>query len=210
MTLLRFPWGVEGYLHRSEGRALFDVASQLPADSSVVELGAYKGRSTICLAQSGRRVVSVDHWSGEPGLPKVPGVYPDHRDGFYRRQYEENLDKWVPGWRGFVFPYSGSSSDAELAAAIASAFAPIGMVFIDADHKLAAVRADFATWAPLVPVGGIVALHDQHWLGPATVIRDAVEGGEWESRGLVRDLRVLARVSAAAVNERASESMGVA
>lgn len=211
MNPLRFPWGVEGYLHPGEGRALYELAASLPDGSCVVELGAYKGRSTICLAQSGRRVVSVDHWAGEPKLPKAPGVYPDHRDGFYRRQYEENLEARLGAdWRSSVYPYTGETSDADLARAIFTAHGPIGLVFVDADHGLEGVKRDFDTWAPWVPVGGFMAFHDQGWRGPATVIGRALDGGEWESRRLVRDLRVLERVKAAAAEERTNETIGVA
>lgn len=196
--LLSFPWGVEGYLHPNEGRVLFEYAGATPEGSAVVELGAYKGRSTICLAQSGRRVVSVDHWAGEPSLPKAPGVYQDHRDGFYRRQYEENLQaKLGDDWASRVFPYTGDTGDVELARAISVAHGPIGLVFIDADHSPTAVQRDFAAWAPHVPVGGYLLFHDQHWRGPAYVIGKAVESGMWASRHLVRDVRVLERIAAA-------------
>ena len=144
----------------------------------------------------------MDHFAGEPKLPKVPGVYPDHRDGFYLRQYEANLeDKLGADWRSSVFPYTGNTSDAELARAIVAAHGPIGMVFIDADHSTPAVAADFATWEPYVAAGGVVAFHDQQWRGPQAVIAGCLESGEWESRQLVGDLRVLERVPIFA-NER--------
>lgn len=210
MKTMRFPWGVEGYLKPAEGKALWECASAVDPGSCVVELGAYKGRSTICLAQSGRVVVSVDHFAGEPKLPKVPGVYPDHRDGFYLRQYEKNLEDRIGAeWRATVFPYTGSSDDAQLAAAIAKAHGPIGMVFIDADHSFDAVHRDFATWEPLLAAGGIMAFHDQQWRGPAAVIEKALSSGEWVSRRLVHDLRVLQRVSKAAVDEREQSKVGV-
>jgi cephalosporin hydroxylase len=34
------------------------------------------------------------------------------------------------------------------------------ILFIDADHTEAGVRRDFELYAPLVPVGGLVCLHD--------------------------------------------------
>ena len=46
MKPFAFPWGVEGYLTRKEGLALFALACGIPEGSAVVELGAYKGRST--------------------------------------------------------------------------------------------------------------------------------------------------------------------
>jgi predicted O-methyltransferase YrrM len=40
--------------------------------------------------------------------------------------------------------------------------APLDFLFIDGDHSLDGVRADFEMYAPLVRSGGLVALHDIH------------------------------------------------
>lgn len=56
----------------------------------------------------------------------------------------------------------GSSRAAATRAAVQAALVgrPIDLLFIDGDHSLAGVRADFELYAPLVRPGGLIAFHD--------------------------------------------------
>lgn len=48
----------KGYLSEQEARLLFDAATK--ADGCVVEIGAYCGRSTTALAETGKQVITID------------------------------------------------------------------------------------------------------------------------------------------------------
>src|SRR4029077_11328726 len=52
----------EGWLTSAEAAALAEIA----AGKTVLEIGAWLGRSTVALARSARLVVSVDHHHGPP------------------------------------------------------------------------------------------------------------------------------------------------
>lgn len=57
--------GIEGQITRSEARVLADLTEEVPADSLIVEIGTYRGRSTIALAfgslmHNKNRVYAVD------------------------------------------------------------------------------------------------------------------------------------------------------
>ena len=55
---------VDGWLNETQGEALFDAAARCSGRGAIVEIGSWKGRSTIWLAYSarvaGQRVFAVD------------------------------------------------------------------------------------------------------------------------------------------------------
>ncbi len=87
---------VEGYLTDEQGRLLDRFAKRVPEDGLIVELGSYKGKSTIALARSGRRVYTVDHFAGEPAdeLDDPIHGHTDHMNGNYREDLEANLARY--------------------------------------------------------------------------------------------------------------------
>src|SRR5690349_10876889 len=55
--------GVEGFLHPDEPQFLCDLATQVPDGQAIVEIGSFRGRSTIALAlgaQDGVIVYAID------------------------------------------------------------------------------------------------------------------------------------------------------
>lgn len=52
---------VQGYLDDEEGEEL----ARLAAGKVVLEIGSYKGRSTIFMAQTAKRVYCIDTWEGD-------------------------------------------------------------------------------------------------------------------------------------------------
>lgn len=193
MNRLKFPWGVEGYLSPREGQELFRLACSIPDDRTIIELGCYKGRSAICMLQSGRQVISVDHFAGE-ALRPYRGIHPDHIAGDYYSAAVRNVDRLLPDARWL--PLKANTSDRRVAEHTASLWGPVGMVFIDGDHSPAAVRADFETWEPLLADGGLMVFHDAQFPGPAQLIQSLVEARAWRSTGLVEAVRVLERIPA--------------
>ena len=55
---------VDGWLNETQGEALFDAAARCSGRGAIVEIGSWKGRSTIWLAHgarvAGQRVFAVD------------------------------------------------------------------------------------------------------------------------------------------------------
>src|SRR5690554_3594375 len=78
-TLLRFDelGDLDGLIWKSEGARLAHLASLVPADQAIVEIGSYKGKSTAFLAagaKAGHRptVHAVDLW--DEGGQNSPGT----------------------------------------------------------------------------------------------------------------------------------------
>lgn len=199
---LKFPWGVEGYLNPREGQELYRLACTVPADRTIVELGCYKGRSAICMLQSGRRVISIDHFEGE-ALRPYKGVHPDHIAGEYYEAAVRNVHRLVPD--ALWLPKKANTSDRRVAEETASLWGPIGMVFIDADHSLPAVTADFETWADLLAEDGLMVFHDANFPGPSQLMQQLVNEGGWRSVSLVEAVRVLERTTVAGMAKQPVE-----
>lgn len=193
----RFKWAadVEGYAREHECRYLYDFACKTPADGVIVELGTYKGRTAIALAQSGRHVYAIDHFEAED-KDFIP--LNDHRIGNYTadevranaKRYGVEIDvinnKTLDAGRRWL-------SDHE----------QIDLLFIDADHHYEAVRADFEAWSPFVAPDGVVIFDDVLFSGPMRLL---AELQEWEpvpgpQAGGMMALRRAAVVEEAAMRE---------
>jgi len=136
---------VDGYLYPHEAVFLYHVAKDAPGGGPIVEVGSFRGRSTLCMAaglkRRGGRIVSVD--------PHVYGTADELR---------ENLAHF--GLDGLVEGVVASSVDTargwdhEARA-----------VFLDGDHREHAVEADLDAWFPRLEAGGLMILHDATGIG---------------------------------------------
>lgn len=149
---------VEGYPSEAECRFLYDLACATPADGVIVEIGTYKGRSAIALAQSDRRVFCVDRFQPEP---QGFHGHPDHHAGnFSARQVIDNAARYG------VVPFVITGQSAAVGADWPDICGlPINLLFIDADHDFDGVKADFDAWSPYVAPDGVIVFDDSVWPG---------------------------------------------
>lgn len=142
---------------------LVDLAAQVPADQAVVELGAFKGRSTGHLALGvsrghGAPVHTFDPWDDAEPLPEdylatAPSVAtyadPSTREAFDRHMAETGADEYVTAhqmtgvegakaWRG----------------------PKVGLLFHDALHDYDSVFGDLKAWLPKMAADAVIVLHD--------------------------------------------------
>lgn len=171
---------VDGYLFPHEAVFLYWLVRSGPGEGAIVEIGSYRGRSTLCLATGVRgrraaRVVAVD-----------PHVYKTEND------LRDNLAHF--GMTDVVEVVVAPS-----VTAAATWTGPVRVVFVDGHHEKASVEADVDAWLPFLQPGGFLVLHDSTDLssfpGPAEVagsrlrlgpIFDAVGslgGMTWARRG---------------------------
>jgi len=153
---------IKGWLTRAEATFLFEAAKRTAPRATIVEIGSFKGRSTICLAKGSlagnrARVVAIDPHHGNP----------EHQRQFGRvdtfDEFRQNL--LTAGVTHAVLALKDTSLR------VAARFdRRVSLLFIDGDHSFEAVRQDLRSWLPLVEPGGVVAIHDswQIW-GPHAV-----------------------------------------
>jgi predicted O-methyltransferase YrrM len=147
---------VPGWLTDEEGEALYELAKQCTGRGVIVEIGSWKGKSTICLGLGSRAGSSVRIYAIDP--------HADYRFG----DFKQNVDR--AGIGDLVTPIASLSQPA------ADEFhEPIELLFVDGSHEEALVAEDFDKWVPKVVDGGWVAFHDTTWTaGPRRVVGERV------------------------------------
>lgn len=158
---------VEGWLFDGEARLLFELARTANPNGVIVEIGSWKGKSTICMAKgagagSKCQIVAIDpHIGSEEHQSETQRVWTF-------QQFQANIEK--AGVTGQITPLVKFSTDA------AKDFSqPVSLLFIDGAHDYDSVKADFEAWYPKVISGGVIAFHDTTgWEGPRRFVRTAL------------------------------------
>ena len=152
--------GVEGWLDLAEAQTLNELAARHPSTKplTVVEIGSWKGRSTIALAlglaergaDSGT-VYAIDPHTGSKEHREQLGEV----DTF--AEFEQNLER--AGIRDRVEPIRAFSHEA------VSRFAPgsIDVLFVDGSHEYEDVKRDIREWMPLLADRASVGFNDPWW-----------------------------------------------
>jgi predicted O-methyltransferase YrrM len=159
-----------GAISLEECDLLYGLAAQI-ATGCIVEVGSYRGRSTVALALGSMAGARLPVYAVEPH-ERFTGVLggqfePGDRTEFFKNMVRAGVAEIVrlvnlssevvtPGWSE-----------------------PVGMLWIDGDHRYPAVKRDFDCWAPFLVPRAFVAFHDSvdPALGPSQVIAQAISSG---------------------------------
>lgn len=134
-----FPHDCAGWLTEDEGREL----ARLAAGKVVLEVGAYCGRSTVCLAQKAIGVQTVDTFDGR-GTAMPGETYKLFRRNLRRHRVENK-----------VKDHTGPSCE------VLQVLPPVfDLAFIDGDHSEESVQRDADLAAALLKPGGLLVFHD--------------------------------------------------
>lgn len=177
---------VRGSISLEEAELLYRCAGGV-REGCIVEVGSWRGKSTIAMARavlragSGVRVYAVDPhesfqgvYGGQFGAQDRGAFFANMvRSGCFRAVRLLNVSSEVitPGWQ-----------------------LGVGMMFIDGDHTYEGVRRDVESWRPHLLPGAIVAFDDANDpdIGPYQVIGELRQTGHFqavESAGKVSVLR---------------------
>ena len=196
------PDSVKGFLDPHEGQALHDAALAAASRGPLLEIGSYCGKSALYLGTAARAggaiLYSLDHHRGseehQPGWDyfdadlwdaTIEAV--DTLPAFRRTLHRADLE-------AHVVPLVGQSP------VIARHWAtPLGFLFIDGGHSMAAALADYDGWTPHLVAGGTLAIHDvfpdpaDGGRPPYEIYCKALESGDYAELGAVASLRLLRR-----------------
>jgi hypothetical protein len=158
------PAAIPGHTKPQAGRRLRALAARVPGDQAIVEIGVFKGRSAAYLGAGaseggGAHVYAVDPWD-------LPG-----------ERYPFNWKEERPSRHAFTKPETRETAEAairdaglsdrvtlvQMFSADAGALyggPPVGLLHVDGDHRLDAVRADWAAWRPHLVPGATVCFDD--------------------------------------------------
>jgi predicted O-methyltransferase YrrM len=172
--------GVEGWLSTDQARRLWDAARRVQAPARIVEIGSFRGRSTIVLrlaAAEGVEVVAIDpHGGGDRGPQEIT---PDavRGDDDYRT-FHANLDQ--AGVDSLVRHVRRMSDDA-----LGQVEGPIDVLYVDGAHRFGPAREDVVRWGERVRDGGTMLVHDSFASIGVTLatLTSITFGGRWRYVG---------------------------
>lgn len=146
---------VEGWLSEDQARRLFERAAAVAPGGTIVEIGSFRGRSTIVLALAaapGVSVIAIDpHAGGDRGpqelAPDAARGEADH-SSFRANLVAAGVSDRV---RHVRLPS---------AAALEAVTGPIDLLFVDGAHRLGPALDDITRYGALVIPGGTMLIHD--------------------------------------------------
>lgn len=160
---------IPGYLGEREFRALAMLFAGAPRTGVTVEIGSFKGKSTVGLAALSAHyglgsIVSIDPHNAPSVTDPVLGDQATSFDDFRSALRKAGLEQQVEVHR-------------DLSRRVAPDWnRPIRFLWIDGDHTLAGAKMDFELFSPHLMDGAIVALHDtlHEFEGPIRVFVEQI------------------------------------
>jgi SAM-dependent methyltransferase len=146
---------VEGWLTTAQARRLWDRAAAVKPPGQIVEIGSYRGRSTIVLASASPGtvdVVAIDpHAGNDRGPQQWDGTAEEGQsdfDAFHANLRRVGLEDHVRHVRQFSGQaHGGVRGDVEV-------------LFVDGAHRYTPARDDILRWGARVRPGGTMLVHD--------------------------------------------------
>jgi predicted O-methyltransferase YrrM len=147
------PADVEGWLTEAQAERLDRCARAVPDRGRIVEIGSFRGRSTIVLARAAAasvEVVAVDPHLGSDRGPQEIAAQPElgERD---TEIFRANLERFDVADR--VRHVRMLSSEAPLPESI-------DLLYVDGAHRFGPARDDLLRWGARVRSGGTMLVHD--------------------------------------------------
>jgi predicted O-methyltransferase YrrM len=149
--------GVEGWMSDDQARRLWDAAARVEGGGRIVEIGSFRGRSTIVLRRSAApsvEVVAIDPHAGSDRGPQEIEAEAARGDSdfeiFHANLRRAGVDEQVRHVR--------EMSDA----AHGSVEGPIDLLYVDGAHRYAPARDDIRSWGERVRPGGTMLVHDSY------------------------------------------------
>lgn len=156
---------IDGWMHPIELEWLFHIAQKVPEEGVIVELGAWKGRSSAALyegAGNKKNVVSIDTWRGQKNLVDFDHSEVKTTDIF--KVYIENMRQLGFNPKPSPIPYEPHHygpqyiiSDSVEASKYFQNNS-VDWIFIDADHTK--TGEDIDAWLPKMKTDGLMTGHD--------------------------------------------------
>jgi predicted O-methyltransferase YrrM len=151
--LLERAKNISGWMSETELAFLHTVALSIPDYGKVVEIGSWKGRSTVAICEALKQknhinLYAVDTFAGDPEILK---------DG-YQIENDEVYEEFQKNTADYPFLTTIRTTSAEASQQFEDE--SLDWIFIDADHSYDAVCNDVRFWFRKLKYGGILSGHD--------------------------------------------------
>jgi MMP 1-O-methyltransferase len=158
---------IDGWLTPGEADLLYSLAKKTNGLGRIVEIGSWKGRSTICLATGAQ----------EAGREKIIAIDPHLGSPEHQRQ-DPNINTLADFKNNITVAGLIEAVDLKVMTskeAAASFTLPVEFCFIDGAHEYESVKEDYDLWFPKIINNGFIAFHDTiSWPGPKKVVEENI------------------------------------
>jgi predicted O-methyltransferase YrrM len=176
---------VDGWMSPDQGRRLAAAARRCPPAGRIVEIGSFRGRSTIVLAAASDpsvEVVAIDpHAGNDRGPQEIEGfeeaAATDH-EVFLANLAAAGVADRVRHVRAFSDAAHPQVDD------------PVDVLYVDGAHRYGPALADITAWGRRVGDGGTLLIHDAFSSIGVTlaIVRGLTFGRRWRYVGRSRSL----------------------
>ena len=182
----------EGWLTDAQAARLRARAAAA-GTATIVEIGSFRGRSTVVLAGAaapGASVVAIDPHAGSDRGPQEIGADSVRGDADHEA-FIANLA--AAGVSDRVRHVRKMSADA-----LGEVDGPLAMLYVDGAHRFAPARDDIARWGALLAPGGTMLVHDAFSSIGVTgaLLAECVGRGGWRYAGRTGSLAEYERLAA--------------
>ena len=191
-TLLKRVEQIEGMLSNNEAILLYNLAKKT-INGVVIEIGSFKGKSTIALGYGvkdghGVRVYAIDPHKGDLSYHEweleknaLPSI----------KEFQQNISR-NREIKEYIYPLFMTSEEA-----IEQVKQQADLIFVDGDHRYEGVIKDFNLWKHKLNYGGIIAFHDSFsWEGVIRVVDEEVFGNsQYVCLGFVNSITYFKKVN---------------
>ena len=138
----------------NEAKLLYYLAKTINKKGVIVEIGSYKGGSTIVLAKGSKSVNKEKVYAIDPHNTLPPGrigkeIFPKTTLQIFKKNIKKTkVDD-------YIIPIFKTSQEAEK-----DWNKPIKLLWIDGNHDYEFVKMDYLLWEKYLIKGGIIAFHD--------------------------------------------------
>lgn len=166
----------EGWLTEGQARRLHAAAARPRPAGAVVEIGSFRGRSTVVLALAAGEVVAIDPHAGSDRGPQEIEADAARGDADHEA-FTRNLE--AAGVADRVRHVRKFSADAH-----GDVAGPVALLYVDGAHRFGPARADLRDWGARVGPGGTMLVHDAFSsIGVTLALLASCTSGDWRYAG---------------------------
>jgi len=174
-----------GMLTLAEIDCLFQLGQFNRYNGVIVEIGSWKGKSTVALARGASKVHNEKIYAIDPHKILPEEGYQEDTEAEFRATIKQG------GVDDRVVPLIMTSAEAAR-----GWDKPIRLLWIDGDHRYESTKLDFTLWEPHLVEGGILAMHDTiRKKGPKRVLWEEVfRSGRFQEIAIVDNITAVRKV----------------
>jgi len=184
---------IDGFLSENEAIGLFDLSKSLSKNSNILEIGSWKGKSTLCLAKGLKKgfVYIIDPFNAD-GESESKDIYLNTIGKLsLEQQFKINLER--SNLFNKIKVCKGYSAD------FIDLSVQFSLIFIDGDHSIEGCEFDFLNFNKKLSKSGYLVFHDYYperlQLGPTYVINKYILNNEnWQVLKIIDSLFIAKKI----------------